>query len=132
MIPGYEIMAELGRGAMGVVYKAREIRLNREVALKMILAGDHATPETLVRFLAEAEVIARLSHPNIVQIYAIGDWEGRPYVELEYVAGGSLGSRLDGTPAASIRREASGEPGEPPPRRIDWASSIATSSRPTS
>jgi eukaryotic-like serine/threonine-protein kinase len=97
-IPGYEILSELGRGAMGVVYKAREIRLNREVALKMILAGDHASPDTLVRFLAEAEVIARLSHPNIVQIYAIGDWEGRPFVELEYVAGGSLGSRLDGTP----------------------------------
>ena len=97
-IPGYEISGELGRGAMGVVYRAREIRLNREVALKMILAGDHAGPDTLARFMAEAGTIARLKHPNIVQIYAIGDWEGRPYVELEYVEGGSLGSRLDGTP----------------------------------
>ena len=97
-IPGYEISGELGRGAMGVVYRARQVRLNREVALKMILAGDHAGPDTLARFVAEAETIARLKHPNIVQIYAIGDWEGRPYVELEYVEGGSLGSRLDGTP----------------------------------
>ena len=97
-IPGYEILGELGRGAMGVVYRAREIRLNREVALKMILAGEHTCPDTLARFMAEAETIARLKHPHIVQIYAIGDWEGRPYVELEYVEGGSLGSKLDGTP----------------------------------
>jgi serine/threonine protein kinase/predicted Zn-dependent protease len=97
-IPGYEILEELGRGAMGVVYRALQTRLNREVALKMILAGDHASPDTLARFVAEAETIARLKHPNIVQIYGISDWEGRPYVELEYVEGGSLASRLDGTP----------------------------------
>jgi len=97
-IPGYEILEELGRGAMGVVYKARQVRLNRLVALKMILAGDHAGPDALRRFLAEAETIARMQHPNIVQIYAIGDCEGRPYVELEFVEGGSLASRLDGTP----------------------------------
>jgi serine/threonine protein kinase/Flp pilus assembly protein TadD len=97
-IPGYEILGELGRGAMGVVYRARQLRLNREVALKMILAGDHASADTLARFTAEAETIAKIRHPHIVQIYAISDWEGRPYVELEYVEGGSLGSRLDGTP----------------------------------
>jgi len=97
-IPGYEILGELGRGAMGVVYKARQVRLNRIVALKMILAGDHAGPDALRRFLAEAETIARIQHPNIVQIYAIGDCEGRPYVELEFVEGGSLAGRLDGTP----------------------------------
>jgi eukaryotic-like serine/threonine-protein kinase len=98
VIPGYEILGVLGRGAMGVVYRARQVRLNRQVALKMILAGDHAGPEVLARFLAEAATIARLRHPNIVQIYAIGDWDGRPYVELEYVEGGSLASRLDGKP----------------------------------
>jgi eukaryotic-like serine/threonine-protein kinase len=97
-IPGYELLGELGRGAMGVVYRARQIRLNRQVALKMILAGDHAGPDTLARFLAEAATIARLKHPHIVQIYAIGDCEGRPYVELEYIEGGTLGARLDGTP----------------------------------
>jgi serine/threonine protein kinase/Tfp pilus assembly protein PilF len=97
-IPGYEILGELGRGAMGVVYKALQVRLNRQVAIKMILAGDHADPDTHVRFLAEAETIARLQHPHIVQIYAIGDCDGRPYFELEFVEGGSLGARLDGTP----------------------------------
>src|SRR3954471_13440999 len=63
-IPGYEILGELGRGGMGVVYRARELRLNRVVALKMILAGDHAAPEAAVRFLGEAESVARLHHPN--------------------------------------------------------------------
>jgi tetratricopeptide (TPR) repeat protein/tRNA A-37 threonylcarbamoyl transferase component Bud32 len=96
-VPGYEILGELGRGGMGVVYKARQLRLNREVALKMILAGDHASPEACVRFLAEAESVARLHHPHIVQIFAYGDCDGRPYFEMEYVAGGCLSDRLDGT-----------------------------------
>ena len=68
-----------------------QLRLNRLVALKMILAGEHAGPDAVERFLAEAEIVARLQHPNIVQIYAIGDCDGRPYVALEYVEGGSLG-----------------------------------------
>ncbi len=97
-VPGYEILEELGRGGMGVVYKARQLRLNRLVALKMILAGEYAGTDAVERFLAEAQIVARLRHPNIVQIHAIGDCEGRPYVELEYVEGGSLGLRLDGTP----------------------------------
>jgi eukaryotic-like serine/threonine-protein kinase len=97
-VAGYEILGELGRGGMGVVYKARELRLNRRVALKMILAGDHAGPDALARLLTEAETIARLKHPNIVQVYAIGDCDGRPYVELELVEGGSLAARLEGTP----------------------------------
>jgi tetratricopeptide (TPR) repeat protein/tRNA A-37 threonylcarbamoyl transferase component Bud32 len=97
-VPGYEILSELGRGGMGVVYKARQHRLNRTVALKMILAGAYAGSDAVERFMGEAEIVARLQHPNIVQIYAIGDFEGRPYVELEYVDGGSLLARLDGTP----------------------------------
>ena len=83
---------------MGVVYKARQVRLNRIVALKMILAGEHAGAEASLRFLAEAESVAKLHHPNIVQIFAFGDCEGRPYFEMEYVGGGSLSDRLDGAP----------------------------------
>jgi tetratricopeptide (TPR) repeat protein len=97
-VPGYEILGELGRGGMGVVYKARQLRLNRLVALKMILAGDHAAPETALRFLAEAESVARLHHPNIAQIYASGECDGRAYFEMEYLAGGSLADRLGATP----------------------------------
>ena len=97
-VPGYEVFGELGRGGMGVVYRAREVRLNRPVALKMILAGPHAGPEAVARFLAEAKAAAQLQHPNIVQIHAIGDHDGRPFLALEYVDGGSLADGLDGTP----------------------------------
>ncbi|MCI0465309.1 MAG: serine/threonine protein kinase [Gemmataceae bacterium] len=97
-VPGYEILHELGRGGMGVVYKARQVGLNRLVALKMILAGDHAGTEAARRFLREAETIARLQHPNVVQVYDFGTHEGRPFFSLEYVEGGSLADRLNGTP----------------------------------
>jgi WD40 repeat protein len=97
-IAGYEILGELGRGGMGVVYRARQLRLNRPCALKMIRAADLAGARDAVRFLAEAEAAARLRHANIVQIYALGEHEGRPYLELEYIEGGSLAQRLDGTP----------------------------------
>jgi hypothetical protein len=89
-IPGYLIEGVLGRGAMGVVYLARQVRLNRLCALKMILAGAHADAVASIRFLAEAEAEARLRHPNIVQIYHIGEAGGLPYFEIEYVEGGSL------------------------------------------
>jgi len=89
-IPGYEIRRELGRGGMAVVYEARHLRLNRHVALKMIRAGEQATPEQLVRFCAEAEVVARLRHPNIVQIYEVGTHNKQPYFALELMEGGSL------------------------------------------
>ena len=98
VIRGYEIEGELGRGGMGVVYKARHVLLNRDCALKMILAAEHAGAEAGARFLAEAEADARLRHPNIVQIYHIGEHDGQPYFEMEYVDGGSLVERLDGTP----------------------------------
>ncbi|WP_197446574.1 WD40 repeat domain-containing serine/threonine protein kinase [Tautonia plasticadhaerens] len=97
-IAGYEIEGELGRGAMGVVYRARQVRLNRPCALKMILAGAHADPIASVRFLGEAEAVASLQHPNIVQIHHIGEADGLPFLELEYVPGGSLDRTLDGTP----------------------------------
>ena len=98
--PGYDVLAELGRGAMGVVYKARHLRLNRLVALKMILAGDHAGPRERARFEAEARAIARLHHPHIVQIYEVGEHEGRPFVCLELASAGSLAQRLEKAPVA--------------------------------
>ena len=88
----------LGRGGMGVVYKAVHLRLNRTVALKMLLAGAFATRAERRRFAREAEAVARLQHPNIVQVYDVGELDGRPYFTMEFVEGGSLAERLAGTP----------------------------------
>jgi serine/threonine-protein kinase len=97
-IPGYEVEAVLGRGGMGVVYRARHLRLNRPVALKMLLAGDYAGPHERARFQREAEAVAGLRHENIVQVYDVGDHDGRPYFTMELVQGGSLADKLAGAP----------------------------------
>src|SRR4051812_20918908 len=101
-VPGFEVLGELGRGGMGVVYRARQKGLNRLVALKMILSGAHAGAQELARFRAEAEAVARLQHPNIIQIYEIGACAGRPFFALELVEGGPLSSRLAGKPVPAL------------------------------
>src|SRR5712672_2979983 len=100
-VPGYEVEAVLGRGGMGIVYRARHLRLNRLVALKMLLAGAYASPQERARFQREAEAVARLKHPNIVQVHDVGDDHGRPYFTMEYVEGGSLSQKQAGTPQPS-------------------------------
>jgi tetratricopeptide (TPR) repeat protein len=97
-IPGYEVEMLLGRGGMGVVYKARQVRLNRLVALKMLKSGVYAGPHERARFQREAEAVASLHHPNIVQIHDVGDHEGWPYFTMELLEGGSLAQALAGTP----------------------------------
>jgi WD40 repeat protein len=96
--PGYEILGLLGRGGMGVVYRARQASLNRIVALKMVLAGAHADPQRRARFYNEAKAVARLQHPNIVQIFEVSEHGSLPYYSMEFVENGSLAQRMDGTP----------------------------------
>jgi WD40 repeat protein len=97
-VAGYEVLGVLGRGGMGVVYRARQLGLGRIVALKRILHAEYAGPEARRRFQAEAESIARLQHPHIVQIHEVGEAGGLAFFSLEYCGGGSLEERLDGTP----------------------------------
>jgi serine/threonine-protein kinase len=93
LIPGYEILGEVGRGGVGVVYRARQLCLNRVVAIKMIVNPD-PNEHRLARFHTEAEAMARLRHPNIVEVYEAGEVNGRAFITLEYCAGGSLADRL--------------------------------------
>ncbi|VTT97339.1 serine threonine protein kinase : Probable serine/threonine protein kinase OS=Blastopirellula marina DSM 3645 GN=DSM3645_26589 PE=4 SV=1: Pkinase: TPR_12: TPR_12: TPR_10: TPR_10 [Gemmataceae bacterium] len=93
-IAGYEIVSELGRGGMGVVYRARHIRLNRPTAIKMLLGGQYADPVAQVRFLVEAEIVALIQHPNVVQVYEFGQHDGQPFFALEFVDGTTLAGKL--------------------------------------
>jgi WD40 repeat protein/tRNA A-37 threonylcarbamoyl transferase component Bud32 len=113
----YDILGEIGRGGMGVVYKARHRRLGRTVALKMLLRGAYAEPEEKARFRAEAEAVARLQHANIVQLFEVGEHDGgdgqpRPYITLELVDGESLSTRMAGRP-------------QPPRAAAAWVEAVA-------
>ncbi len=97
-VPGYEVLEEVGRGGMGVVYKARQVKLNRLVALKMMRSGALAGAAERQRFLAEAEAVARLAHAGVVEIHDFGTYAGLPFLALEFCGGGSLAGRLVGGP----------------------------------
>jgi len=123
--PGFDILGELGRGGMGVVYKARQTALNRVVALKMVLGGCYAGENDTLRFLAEAEAVAAVKHPNVVEVYEFGHAHGLPYFAMEYLAGGSLGRLLDACPRPTPPGSSSRSPaGSRPPTRS--ASSTGT------
>ena len=108
-IPGYEVIRELGRGGMGVVYLAWQAGLGRLVAVKMIRSGELARPLDRSRLRAEAEAVARLDHPNLVRIYEIGECDGHPFFTMEYVDGGRLADTLRGTPMSPGRAAALAE-----------------------
>ena len=115
-ISGYELLGILGRGGMGVVYRARHLKLDRPVALKMLLTGAYASPAELARFAREAKLIAGLRHPNLVQVYDVGEFEGCPYFTMELVEGGSLAGLLNGVP-------------QPPSRAADMVATLALAMR---
>ena len=102
-LSGYEVQAELGRGGMGVVYQAWHLRLHRLVALKMLLTGAYARPEERERFRREAEAVAGLRHLNIVQVYDVGEHDGRPYFTMEFVEGGAWPRRSRRRPCRPAR-----------------------------
>ncbi|HEX5273421.1 MAG TPA: serine/threonine-protein kinase, partial [Gemmataceae bacterium] len=97
-VPGYDILGELGHGGMGVVYRARQCSLGRLVALKMLRPDEHVGADGLARFRAEAEALGRLRHPNIVQVYEVGEHQGRPYFSMELVDGPTLAAAVGGRP----------------------------------
>jgi eukaryotic-like serine/threonine-protein kinase len=99
-VPGYEIVALIGAGGMGVVYQARDLRLHRDVAIKMVLGGAVAGRTAIARFLAEAEALAALQHPHVVQVFDRGECQGLPFFVMEFCPGGSLADRVRQNPLA--------------------------------
>lgn len=105
-VPGYEILGPPKQGGMALVYKARQVRLNRVVALKVIRSHRHPNGAEQARFHTEAQTVAKLDHPNIVRVFDSGEQDGVPYLVLEFVAGGSLAEKLDSgpvSPTAAVR-----------------------------
>jgi eukaryotic-like serine/threonine-protein kinase len=100
-IPGYTIKSILGRGGIGIVYHAQHLKLNRSVALKMLLGGEYASETELARLVREARSIAALRHPNIVQVYDVGEVGGLPFFTMELIEGGTLSQRLEGRSLAA-------------------------------
>ena len=98
LVPGYEVEKVLGRGGVGVVYKARHLRLRRPVAIKMLLSGAYAGRVEVARFMQEARAVAGLRHPHVVQVFDVGECEGLPFYTMELVEGGTLAERLGGVP----------------------------------
>ncbi len=126
-IGDYELLEEVGRGGMGVVFRARQISLDREVAVKMILRGRLASEIDLERFLTEASATARLQHPHIVPVYEVGDVDGRPFFSMKFVHGQTLADLLAAGPLSE--REAAriiSSSAEPSPSLTDWACCIVT------
>ena len=102
-IEGYVVEGVLGRGGMGIVYKATHRKLNRIVALKMLVSGPYASPQEVARFTRESQAVAELQHPHIVQVHDVGEIDGRPFFTMEFVEGGSLAEELAGNPHQARR-----------------------------